>query len=251
MSVQQLRGRDSGGKLELTWILLCEEKMVAVQVAKDSEFTDTVRMFIAPRTTSCTIDIGFGTWFFRVGVWNGSNCSDKFGTVNWSGIYGAVPIMSLTRTPALPKSPLKIVNTQSIEEGLRLYTGYVNPCYAIMEYSKDPNFPASKTKVIYGYDFGKGYFDCVGLDPVYTYSIRITIIQGLLTQYSMLGTWATIHQKKAKAETNPHDLRDAAIRASDKVLLREAKEKPNLRFTSQSDYAMYLAAKARNQDTLN
>jgi hypothetical protein len=252
-NVQQIQLSSEQGYLVLKWLLMVECKHVSVQIAQDSEFRKAVRTFVMPPVQGVNLDVGLGEWYVRIGVWLGS---DKRGTVEWSGIYGPISVPSMKSSPPVRKSKVGILHTQSIEGGLRIHTGYINPCYAVLEFSKQSSFPASATSTRYAYDFANGYFDCDGLQTEDIYSVRIATLLGDVASLPTdsivpLGDWTTVHQKRAKQVTKPHDLKDQTMRAADAVLLREAKEKQTLRFKTSSDYTAYLAAKVRSQESVD
>ena len=67
-----------------------------------------------------------------------------------------------------------------------------------------------------------------------------------------LTDWIVLQAKRSLEESKPHDARDQAERRRGDRILREVNEsrKP-VHFTSQSDYASYLIAKANNQGRYN
>jgi hypothetical protein len=251
--IQDLQISSEQGYLVLKWLTIVECKNLSIQIAKDSEFRTEPRTFVTPGIQGVNLDVGLGDWYVRIGVWIGS---DKRGTIEWSGIYGPIAVPSMKSSPPVRPSKFGILHTQSLEGGIRLHSGYINPAFAVMEFSKQNTFPASATTTNYAYDFANGYFDCDGLRAEDIYSVRIATLVGDVEKLPydsivMLGAWTTVHKKRAKAATKPHDLRDQTMRAADAVMLREAKEKQTLRFTTSSDYTAYLAAKTRNQDTMD
>jgi hypothetical protein len=247
---QQIQVSSEQGYLVLKWLLMTECKNLSIQIAKDSEFTQEIRTFITPAIQGINLDVGHGDWYIRFGAWIGT---EKRGTVEWSGVYGPIGNPSMKAPPPVRPSKFGILHTQSIHGGIRLHTGFINPAYAVMEFSKNSKFPASATTTKYAYDFANGFFDCDGLRPEDTYSVRIaTFLQDIdklpVDSVMPLAAWTVVHQRKAKVEQRPHDLKDHTLAAADAVLLREAKEKQVVRFKSSSDYTAFLAAKTRSQD---
>lgn len=247
MSIQRLGGSCIDGKLALSWILMVDSlKAVAIQVARDSEFTEDLHMYTLPPVTQCFLDTGKGLWFFRAGA-----CSS--GKIEWSGIPGAVFVDTQKDPELLTKLPFTVLHTQMITNGIRLHTDLTTSIYAIIDYSTSPKFIASSTKSVYFEDPGRGYFECTGLDPMHTYSIRITTTATPSSSFPK----DTIHVmqrpqifngKKALAPTKPHDFTDQALRKKAARLIQEATEsKKPIRFSSSQDYAMYLAAKTASQ----
>jgi len=187
---------------------------------------------------------------------------DEFqGVVDWSGIHGPTLVVSSKPLPPEPPVAVSLLHTQAIKEGLRLHTGHRNRLYALIDYSVEPQFPASLTKTIYALDVGNGYHDCFGLDTVNTYSVR-------------LRTWGTYADdpRRPTGHTFPtDDLRPvsvalvangqramrpgkptsggdlSAIRAGTMVV-NEARESGRMRFATSGDYMRYLAAKAKTSE---
>jgi hypothetical protein len=223
---------------------------MAIQVAYDSEFTETLRQFIIPKANSCSLNVGRGNWFFRVATMSN-------GLVEWSGIQGPCFVDTNTQPAPLTQSFIKLSNTQPVKGGLRIHSSIIIDSYAILEYSKNSRFLASSTKTLYYKDPSRGFFDCMGLEAIYSYSIRIASTE---TPQARLPTdrvdtltdWIVLNGKRSMEETKPHDARDQAERKNGERILREVNEsrKP-VRFTSQSDYANYLIAKANNQGKIN
>ena len=146
--------------MALEWTVLCDTKAIAINIANDSEFTEENRVFILPPVTACSLDTGTGSWFIRIGVFIGD---DKNGEIDWSGIVGPVIIISKKGIVPVPKSKLKVFDSQPIQKGLRINTREYTPYYAIIEHSKDGAFLSSETVTQYTYDWGRGYIECTGL----------------------------------------------------------------------------------------
>jgi hypothetical protein len=177
--------------------------------------------------------------------------------VEWSGIQGPCFVDTKTQPLPLTQSFVKITNTQSVKGGLRIHNSVITDSYAVLEYSKTPRFLASSTKTVYYKDPSRGFFDCLGLETVYSYSVRIATTQmpqaDLPTdRVDTLTEWIVFNAKRSLEERKPHDIRDQVERKMGERILREVNEsrKP-IRFTSQSDYANYLIAKANNQGQID
>lgn len=247
MSVQRLRGTCANEKLSLSWLLMSPCEAIAIQTAYDSEFTETPRYFMIPHSArSCALDVGRGNWFFRVGA-------ASAGIIDWSGIQGPCFVDTNKQPTPLTQSFIKVSNTQPVKGGLRIHSSTVTDCYAVLEYSRNPKFLASSTKTLYYRDPSRGFFDCLGLEAIYTYSIRIATTETPqetlpVDRVDTLTDWIVLQSKRSLQDSKPHDARDQAERRRGDRILREVNEsrKP-VHFTSQSDYANYLIAKANNQ----
>ena len=245
MSVQAIRADCINNKLALTWTIMGDTEAISIQIASDSEFTDTMRFFVMPKAPGCSLDIGAGLWYFRVGImWRGK--------VDWSAIHGPVTVTSPLKPPQLKKTFFSVIHTQPLTGSVRFHTTSTNkPSYTILEYSTESKFLASSTKTRYFEDPARGYVDCEGLDPVYVYNIRLTsteTIKELPTNtIDTLMEWIVFSGKRPLLPTRPHDGQDLLGRRSDTVILKEANEsKTPVRFKSQSEYLKYLQARTRN-----
>lgn len=259
MAVQNVVANTKNGVLELMWELLAEPLVLSIQIATDIEFTTTVRTFVIPTASGATLDIGNGTWFFRVGAWMGTKTAGK---IMWTTPYGPAVIASRKSAVNLKPCTLPLIHVQSIENGIRLHTGLPEKLYAILEYCKESSFPASKTTTIYAYDWGRGYFDIENLDFLHEYSVRFCSFAGapgaigtpvrhvLPTETVMqLEAPRAIHRKRPGRPAKPVDNTLKAVSAADDPILREAQQKPFMRFASHADYLRYTAAVARTSDT--
>jgi hypothetical protein len=247
MKVQGLMGMCQGGKLVLAWRLFYECKTVLVSIAKDSEFTDTHRLFAIPYADTVVLDSGPGRWFVRVGVWG-----DVDRKVEWSGIFGPVLVISSNTVVPLPASTLPILYTEAITGAVRIHTGNVDSYYAVIEYSTEPTFKASMTKMLWENDGGRGYVDCTGLLYDYTYYIRISAFSADLSTLPLgiVKTFAEPVVVAAKKPARPIKYTtnvDYVMAKADEVLLRDAKLK-GFRISSYTDYLRLIQAQARTTE---
>ncbi len=248
-SIQNLRGQEAQNGLVLTWINLRDDfQGILIEIAKDSEFTMASRIFVFPPTvSSCTLQVGVGTWFFRAGSMEGT---EKSGKVVWTGIYDISIQKGTCMLPAESKASFSVLHTQSVDKGVKLFTDKIKPNYYFMEYTTKDTFEASQTKTIYAKDWKtEGSVLCEPLDPSLTYSIRISslVLDSLHLPSKFvdyLSTWIVLKGKKAQQVSKAFTPIDVSISAAEQVLLREAKERP-LRFTSTADYTRYLALKEK------
>lgn len=244
MSIQNIQGACIDGRISLSWILLDDCEAITIQVARDLQFTNHLRIFIVPKCAGSTLDVGKGIWFFRIGHM-------LKGKIEWMPMTQPI-FMQTTKEPQMLQKPhMAVIHTQPITDGLRFHTNSTTPSYIIIEYGQDSKFQASSTKTRYFTDHSRGYFDCEGLDPQYTYSIRLATPEkpSMLPKDTVhiLSEWIVFHGKRALKPTKPHNTEDRSQIKRDAILLREANEsnKP-IRFLSHSDYTKYLTAKARN-----
>ena len=107
---------------------------------------------------------------------------------------------------------------------------------------------ASETTSRYVYDVGHGYFDALGLDPLHSYSVRISSWEGGGSEFPTgivrLEQYRATHGLKPnpvprKAVGSEHTALKAAA-----AILQEARERPVMKFSSHTDYLKYLASKA-------
>jgi hypothetical protein len=252
MSVQNIGGQCIGQKLSLNWEILGEAKALSVQVATSADFLTRTRTFVMPIATGVELDTGMGAWFFRVGAWLAD------GRVEWSGIYGPVVVMTIKTLVPVPKAVIKIIRTEAIKGGLRIYTAGASEYYAVIEYVTDskrsvdvkPEFAASLTKTQYEFDWGRGFVDCLGLSPEYIYNIRITTFDrelGALPKdhIRQLCEPIILATKTPLRHMKPHDNYDRVMMRAGDEILRDVKQTPNYRFKTYQDYTQYLEAKAR------
>ena len=244
MSIQNIQGACVDGILNLSWVLLEDCDAISVQIARDTQFTSSPRMFIVPKCTGCTLDTGKGIWFFRIGHM-------AKGKIEWMPMRPPLLIQTTKEPQTLNKPNFTVIHTQPITDGMRFHTNSTTPSYTIIEYSQDTKFHATSVKSKYVTDASRGYVDCEGLEPQFIYSIRLATPEkpSMLPKDTVhvLSEWIVFHGKRALKPTKPHNTEDRSQMKRDAVLLREANEsnKP-MRFISHSDYTKYLAAKARN-----
>lgn len=249
--IENIDARTLDGRLALSWAAATVFRAIMVQVAADIEFTVRLRQFVLPpRTGSCSLDLGPGTWFYRIGGLFGQ---EDEGEILWGGIYPPVVIQSSKIVLPTVKGRLSLLSTQAIEGGVRLATNLKEPYLAFIDYAKGSATPASISKTIYIRDWGKGSLDCLGLSPDAEYSFRVaTFVDGLdalptdtvkpLADGSIVSGRHTA--EPVRATTN----RDKAEYAAERVLLRDVSHRPVVRFSSYVDYVKFQAAQARTKE---
>ena len=90
----------------------------------------------------------------------------------------------------------------------------------------------------------------MGLDFHNTYSVRMRTWSPDGTKMPeedvrTLSKPVTVHGKKPARETRMIASGDLSTSRVEEVLLREARERPNMRFASHADYLKFVAAKAK------
>ena len=256
MSVQNVSaGATQEGHLELSWKLMGPPPVaVSVQIAKDSEFLDTPRTFVVNPCEAITLDTGAGRWYYRVGAWVGT---EKRGVIEWSGIYGPAAVVSQKGiVPTAPPS-IHIHHTQPALESVVFHTGVYEPYYLVIDTTFQASLSASTAKTTYLSDWGKASVAVDNLSADQTYSFRLAAFLGGSRSRGTLPAAGEIKQleeglilrnKRAAANVRATTFTDSAVYAADRVLLKEAREKQSLRFSSYADYMQYLAARARTTE---
>jgi len=246
MSIQGVEGCCIDGKLALRWVTFAQANAISICIARNSEFTDTLRHFVVPVISSVTLDIGPGLWYVRLGTWSGSAIS---GILDWSNAYGPIPVV--TSKPVVPTVPasLPILHKQAIQHGMRIFTGLVSSYYVLFERSTDPTFPASATKYSYALDNGRGNVDCLGMDFLYTYSLRISTMTPDRVKFptdsvQQMSEGRVLHGLRCARPLRHADTGMTATLKSGNAILHDSKERPHMRFTSHRDYLRFQAAKA-------
>ena len=239
------------GKLQVSWETTIDVKGHVLAISSNTEFTERMRYFVLPAgCQSVAVDCGSGLWFVRIGGFVGS--PDK-GHITWSGIVGPVAISSEHTVITLPASVFSPIHTQPIVDGFRIHTGLSVGYYAILEYSTDSKFPASLTKSQYTFDKGRGYVDCIALNPDLTYSVRII---GFNPEFDKLpvdtiklcGKPMAFHGKKPSRPLKHADSTAHTLQTADAAILRDIMFMPKKQFTSHGDYLRYKAALERNAE---
>jgi hypothetical protein len=266
MRVQNLRGSIlADERLMLTWELMEEPRAILVQIGQDSEFTKVRRTFMLPAVTAVALDCGPGRWWYRAGAVVGGAAD---GVVDWSGTYG--PAVIVAKKAVVPVAParLKIRSTEHILEGIRVRTGLREPYYVFVDVSMDKDFRAGAIETRYVRDHGEGFVDVEGLKEGETYHLRLTTVAGDWTGLGAAGriesfceglelsdvrrgkSPAAIVTAAAKgsvdAVTRQNLGYDRVVADANRVLLREARDKPVQRFSSHADYLRFVQAQRMN-----
>jgi hypothetical protein len=247
MSIQSIEA-SSTNKLHLSWKLYAEGiKAISIQISTDAEFVSNRHFLIPPTASSVSLDTGAGVFFYRFGAWLPS------GKIEWTGIYGPVPIASEKNLPPDISTTLRVNYTQSITNGVRLHTNKIQKGVYYIEYTTDSSFKASSTHSTYSFDsYSNGYADCMNLHPSLVYSIQIYSIDSIPKDSILqLPNPILLHKQKSLPSTKRTNSQESAgIKAAELVLLQEARERP-VRFSSQAEYLTFLTAKAKNITTLH
>lgn len=240
-------------RIEFEWD--CGEPAIAysVQAARDPEFEDTLRGFVLPATVQgCTLDLGPGPWFVRVGVWLGTA---QKGVIDWSGIYGPIDVASPRPVVGSGPAPLAIHHVQASLNSVVFHTGIYAAVYVITDYVEGTagGVPASRAKSVYLQDWGKGAVEVTGLLSGKQYTFRHTTFleeRGALPTNTIkqLGDGVFVRGRKSILVGAPKTAGEGAVMAAERVLLRDAAEKSSLRFSCYADYMQFLTAKKRHAE---
>ena len=274
MRIQDIKGWTDAGRLILSWTAVEETpRAICVAVSTDMEFAgETLRMFLVPSTVMKTpsayiaLDLGSGQWFYRVGAVVGSETS---GSVDWSGVYGPIEIVSQKPLVPLPPARLSLIGQGSTLEGVRLETGIREAYYTFIDMSTDTDFRVGYVRTVYVRDPGKGVFELDGLKEGETYHLRIRTSAGIWGEFptgSRIETLCAPVELRSITLVKPtvralgSHLRgtvdtatrqvtgtDTAQAAANRVLLREARDKPVQRFSSYADYMRMVQAQTVNK----
>jgi hypothetical protein len=242
MLVQAVTGTPlPDGKIGFSWLVLTDHRAVSIHVGFDPEFKNSERHFVLPAgVTQCSLDLGPGAWFYRVGAWIG----DKHkGHIEWSGIYG--PTLLRARKAVVPTVPerLKVLDVQSLEGGMRFNTGRMEEYYALAECRR-----AGETRWLYTLDIGVGHFDVAGLALGEAYAFRVFDCGGAALptdRVHQLGEGVRIQDKVTLSSGRSLNIGDFSDHKAERAVLRDAAERKSMRFSSQADYLKFVAAKAK------
>jgi len=247
MKIQHILGELHDGKLSLNWLIACDAKNISVQLAQNSEFTDTARHLILPPVSSCILTVGKNNWYVRIGAWIGDT---NTGTIGWSGIVGPfteksirIPNNELKVITPEP-SPFQDIDGQSIQKGYRINTHTTRDHYVIIESSTEPQFLATQTNAQYAYDWGRGYIDCIGLSHEKTYYIRISVaseIPGIFIHDSIrkLSEGVVLSLKTASKPIEFVTNTELNLYRNGKILLDKVKNTKGYTFKSYAEYIQY------------
>jgi hypothetical protein len=249
MSIQGVECSVISEKLAIRWMVLAPAHAISICIARNSEFTDTLRHFVIPVVPSILLDTGGGTWYIRLGLWTGTATN---GTIEWTAAYGPIVVSSVK--PVVPTVPmmLPIIHKQAIQFGMRFFTGLTSPYYVLFETSLQPSFPASATKYSYVMDDRRGHVDCIGLRHDEAFSVRINILSPDSDRLPTDSVQQVCDGKALHGVRCARPLRHVGAMTikSDNVILHDAKTRPHMRFSSHRDYLRFTAAKAKSGEEI-
>lgn len=246
MATGNVLARVEGSKMIMSWDVYGEPHVLSVQIAMDPDFTTFLNTFLVPpHVKGVTLDVGGGSWYFRVGCFIGRK---EYGAIEYGAIYGPA-IVAVEKPPQKLSSPsFAILHYKSIMEGVRFYTDRTTPTYAILESCPSSKFKASDTTSKYCLDFGRGYFDCLGLDPHSTHSVRIACWEGSVSEFptdrvARLEQFRAAHNLKPTSAPKREISSLGTSAAAGNAMLRESRERPVMKFASHTAYMRYKASK--------
>lgn len=248
MAFSLVEARIFGSTLRLNWELaMGEVRAISIQVATDANFTRNYCHFVLPtKSSSVTLDLGAGGWYFRAGAWTGR---DHVGSIEWSATYGPAEISTAKPTFVAPTPTVAILHHFAVPGGVRLQTSIGEKSVICVEVCKGGvGFEANNTTMTYMLNWGDGTVDVKGLDAVNSYGVRVS---RFVSEYSEFPT-AKLHCLARAAAVGPlrplrvgryGDGDRMAAARSGATMLREAAERPTMRFPTQAAYLRYLASK--------
>jgi hypothetical protein len=254
MAVNEVEALIIGSALQINWkLLLPEARALSVQVATDSNFTRNYNHFMIPVTASFVrLDLGVGSWFFRIGTWSGK---DHAGDAAWSPTYGPANVVCAKPTLKPPAPNIAILHSFPIPEGIHFNSNISVKNMICVEICKNSSgFEADNTVMRYFLDWGHGGFDVRGLDPLNTFALRITKFpcSDGLAEFPTTELWhmpagVVIGAKRPIRSPRHLDGSGTATARGGEALLRDAAERRTMKFSSQADYLRFLAAKTKSQ----
>lgn len=270
MRIQNIQVRVADERLVVQWELVdvALPQGILVQFATNAEFSGGAARYVAlpAPTTNIGLDTGRGNWWVRVGALVGT---EEGGTVDWSGIYGPATVTS-SKGPVGEFPPrLRIKGKEATLDGARLITGIRDPYYAFITTSTSPEFRVGDTRTVYVRDAGRGVLDLDGFAEGATYSVQVRALEGPIAVLPadgriapLCGAAETAGLQKVKPvvralgthlrgtvdrATRQPTGADMAQAEAHRVLLREARNNPNQRFSSYADYMRMVQAQTLNR----
>ena len=279
MAAQNVLARIDGSSLHFSWDLVNECRAISIQVAHDVDFSRQVNHFVVPVVPGATLELGRGSWYFRIGTWIGKT---EVGKIVWSPVYGPANLVTPRASIAPPPNPLTIVHHHAIVDGVRVHTGDTDVRYGVFEAAVDRRFPMGSTKWSYMRNPGHGYFDVTGLNTVETWNVRASVMGPMLPAVPHRAARADVDDESAAAGAGagvvavpsfprapapptksvehlcsgkviagicpmrPRRHADSTLGTgaqAGSVMLREMQERGTVRFPSHAAYVRYLHAK--------
>lgn len=249
MYPQNPQGQESGGYLALQWQLFGDYEGVCIQVSETVDRKVGLRTFVLPPSTGCHLDVGSGSFWFRIGTMF-KQSQDVGGTVLWSGTYGPIMIGGSKEKVPIKPSPVKFKKVQPILDGLRIETGLHRPYWVFVEFE---NHEKTVEKTLYIYDNGKGYFDIGPFNPTHTYDVVLSTFSEEIESLAMTTVKELAEPRLLKGQQTARTGRfklnsDIVTLQSGKLLLKEAAANPNKRYSSYADYLNVISLEAQNSE---
>jgi hypothetical protein len=248
MAISGIEALIIGSKLQFKWELyLPDAKLISIQLATDVNFTKNYNHFVIPtKALSTILEVGAGAWYFRFGVWSGK---DHTGDVSWTPTHGPATVVSSKPTLSSAAPSVEIVHSFPIPGGIHFNSNIVTKSIICVEVCKNgAGFEANNTTMRYYLDWGSGGFDVRGLDPANTYALRVSRFPESYSEFPTsqlyhMPSGAVIGVKRPLRIPRHGDGDRMAAARGGEAILREAAERPVMKFPSQAAYLRYLATK--------
>jgi hypothetical protein len=248
MSFGSVEARIAGSVLQISWGLFATDpRAISIQVATDANFTKNYAHFVLPTMASSVgLDLGAGTWFYRLGVWSGK---DHEGSVDWTATYGPAAISCAKPTFAAPAPVVSVLHSYPTPGGIRLATNISEKTLVCLEICKgSAGFEANNTTMRYVLNWGNGTVDVAPLDPANSYSVRISRFPTTPAAFPSTALYtmpagAIVRMARPLRVARHGDGHQMAAAHAGAAMLKEAAERPTMRFPSQAAYMRYLASK--------
>jgi hypothetical protein len=249
MSFSDIEALIIGSTLQMKWKLLATDvRAISIQLATDMNFTKHYNHFVIPsKSSAVTFDVGAGLWYFRFGMWSGK---DHIGDISWTPTYGPASVVCAKPTLSPPLSIVTIHHAFPIPSGIHFNSNIGAKTLICVEICKGGGgFEANNTTMKYYLDWGSGGFDVRGLDANSTYALRVSRFPSSRQDefpkseiYHMPAGAVVSTKRPLRVPTHGDGHRMAASHGGE-AMLKEAAERPSMKFPTQAAYLRFLASK--------
>lgn len=252
MNIQKIHGSNINNKLHIEWCNTSQNyHAISVQVGQNIDMTKNMRHFVLPtKSVNCDLDVGSGTWYYRLGIWEGEIYR---GRIFWSGVYG--PINIPPGKPIIPEQNTRIYisRTQANFNSFCFYSDIDFPYYAVIDYTISDVINSGNSHSCYELSRNEGSVNCYNLNQNTPYLFKISFFEknfGDLPSDSIKQLCQGVLIPK-KLPRNINEIqKNAPLFHSDRTLVRDVKDQQITKFITQGDYIKYLEAKARTSGTI-